>query len=68
MARERCLKLRPIEEAPIEQGETFGPCLLGPGNDSDWVTGWWNGKAWYGDDGIVVFPTEFGALPPLTPP
>jgi hypothetical protein len=65
MAVERCIKLSPIENAPVKQGEIFGPCLLGPGNNSDWVTGWWNGHGWFADDGTLVRPRWWALLPAL---
>lgn len=61
----RSLKIIPIEEAPIENGKPFGPCLLGPGNDSDWVTGYWNGEGWFGDCGLRLHPAFYALLPVL---
>jgi hypothetical protein len=54
-----------IDEAPVRPGENFGPCLLGPGGNSDWVTGYWNGTGWYGDDGIALSPQWWALLPPV---
>lgn len=56
-----------IVDAPIKEGEFFGPCVIGPGNDSDWVIGYWNGFNWYGDDGFVLRePRLYRLLPPLS--
>jgi hypothetical protein len=58
-----------IKDVPVKAGEFFGPCLIGLGNSSDWITGYWNGIAWYGDDGYVLLNPVVGALlPPLSRP
>lgn len=56
-----------IVDAPVRDGEVFGPCLIGPGNASDWIVGYWNGFNWYGDDGFALRePRLYRLLEPLS--
>jgi hypothetical protein len=56
-----------IVDAQVKEGEFFGPCVIGPGNASDWIIGYWNGFNWYGDDGLVLRePRLYRLLPPLS--
>jgi hypothetical protein len=54
-----------IESAPVRSGEAFGPCLLGPGSEAEWVIGHWDGHHWHDDDGTAVSPVVWALLPPL---
>jgi hypothetical protein len=54
-----------IESAPVRPGKSFGPCLLGPGSDAEWVIGHWDGQGWYCDDGSAVSPIVWALLPPI---
>jgi len=60
--------LHPISEAPIEEGEPFGPCLLSPGLDGeDYVIGMYDGRIWHSLDAYTrrLEPTHYaGPLPP----
>lgn len=48
MAQRCVLEIRPIEDAPIRQGEKFGPCVLWPGpNGQECVTGEFDGYDWF---------------------
>jgi hypothetical protein len=56
--------LRPIDEAPIRRGKSFGLCLLfatGVG----WVIGLWDGYAWFTRDRATEIDPLFfqGPLP-----
>ncbi len=53
----------PITEAPIEPGESFGPCLLWPGSTGGWSTGYWDGEHWFEDGGRPIAPKIFALLP-----
>lgn len=55
----------PIESAPIETGVSWGPCLLSPGLDLDWVIGEWDGEAWCSLSGFVIAPLYYGELPAM---
>ena len=59
------LALAPIGSAPVRTGENFGPCLLGPGCDTEWVVGHWDGHGWYCNDGSAVSPVVWALLPPI---
>jgi hypothetical protein len=59
------LVLAPIESAPVRSGRNFGPCLLGPGADGEWVIGHWDGNGWYCGDGSAVSPIVWAPLPSL---
>jgi hypothetical protein len=58
-----------IETAPIEPGETFGPCLLYVPDETDHgLTNWWvgayDGECWYTFAGdLIVTPTHWAKLP-----
>lgn len=58
--------LGPIEDAPVKNGEPYGPCLLTPGIDgSDWVIGEWDGDGWFNLDGDrALQPRLYWLLPP----
>jgi hypothetical protein len=62
-ARVTELALAPIESAPVRSGKNFGPCLLGPGADGEWVIGHWDGNGWYCCDGSAVSPIVWAPLP-----
>jgi hypothetical protein len=62
--------LRPVDEAPAEDDQHYGPCLLTPGPDDEpWVVGYKDGNEWFtaaGDDGPDRFrPRYFLLLPTL---
>ena len=59
----------PIEQAPVKEGEHYGPCLLTPGLDgNDWVVGEWDGYGWFTLDGDrEIFPDGYWDLPPRPP-
>jgi hypothetical protein len=59
------LTLAPVEAAPVQSGKSFGPCLLGPAFDAEWVIGHWDGHGWYCDDGSPVSPIVWAMLPPI---
>lgn len=58
--------LTSIDSAPVQAGEHFGPCLLGPGGNAEWVIGHWDGTGWYCDDGSAVSPVIWAPLPPIS--
>jgi hypothetical protein len=60
------LTLAPIESAPVQPGKSFGPCLLGPGPDVEWMIGHWDGNGWYCEDGSTASPIVWAPLPPIT--
>ena len=45
--------LHPISEAPVKQGEFYGPCLLVA--EDGWVYGEWDGDGWwdFSEDGYT---------------
>lgn len=57
--------LESIELAPVQSGKIFGPCLLGPGDNAEWVIGHWDGNGWYCNDGSAVSPVIWAPLPPI---
>jgi hypothetical protein len=60
---------RPIEDARVEPGIEYGPCLLYVPDEPDhgltnWWVGMWSGENWYtlaGD--LIVQPTHWTKLP-----
>jgi hypothetical protein len=58
--REEANYCRPISEAPVKDGEVFGPCLLGPGSHGEeWTIGGWDGNVWFDADGITIVPLVY---------
>lgn len=62
------LTLAEISEAPVRQGEEYGPCLLGHDEDPhyEWSLGRWNGEGWFDSDGARLRPVVWCRLPPLS--
>ncbi len=59
---------RPISEAPIIDGQPFGPVNLFLRDGRGWITGgWWPGEEWQDDNGLPVQPVAFSYLPPDPP-
>ena len=56
----------PIESAPVQPGKSFGPCLIGPGPEAEWVIGHWSGQGWYCDNGSPVSPLLWAPLPSIS--
>jgi hypothetical protein len=65
----------PIDTAPINSGEEFGPCLLWEPDAANypqeicWMIGSWNGEEWLSQDGDDCHPMHWYPLPapgPLT--
>lgn len=65
MPNGKTLTLNKIDCAPVSPGAAFGPCLLGPGSDDDWIIGRWNGEGWFSAEGFRVYPKLFALLPML---
>lgn len=60
MATSGGTKYRPISEAPVKNGEVFGPCILGPHSHESGVTvGYFNGEYWIDYDGFRFEPLVF---------
>jgi hypothetical protein len=57
------LSIKGIASAPTKPGHSFGPCLLYPGVDNDWVVGRFNGDGWYDQDDYPIDPEFFALLP-----
>jgi len=66
---DRAPKSQPIAEAPIRDGEGFGPVLLfvRDGRLVGWVVGRWNGYEWCDEEGLTIAPIAFSPLPPDPP-
>jgi len=56
--------LVPIADAPIKDGELYGPCLLIPGRNRRWTIGEWDGTSWHDLDNGPLDPTHYLLLPP----
>lgn len=57
------LIIKRIESAPIQRSQSWGPALLGPGLDWDWVIGEWDGDGWSTLDGWRIAPQYYSELP-----
>lgn len=56
-----------IEDAPTHPGEEFGWCVVAPGGDDPWTVAHWNGKGWFGTDGLRREPQVWALLPETEP-
>lgn len=57
------LRLYQIENAPVDAGTPWGPCLLAPGPDGGWTVGEWDGEAWCSATGFLITPEYYAQLP-----
>ena len=56
---------RPIEKAPVKQGEIYGPCLVSPGaNGREWDVAEFHRTGWFTLSGSrELHPTHYMPLP-----